>query len=92
MPARFDFLPPGAQDEVDFRIGGEELGAEADQSSLGRGDLEVIEQHAGEQLVDQDAAVLGIVAKLDDVPVAVIRLQQMGLGASSHFADVPDGG
>jgi hypothetical protein len=35
--------------------------------------------------------MLGIIAKLDDVPMAVIRLQQMGLGASSHFSYVPDG-
>ena len=35
--------------------------------------------------------MLGIIAKLDDVPIAVIRLQQMRLGASSHFSYVPDG-
>jgi hypothetical protein len=36
--------------------------------------------------------VLGIIAELDDVPLAVVGLHQVGLGASSHFSDVPDGG
>jgi hypothetical protein len=35
--------------------------------------------------------MLRIIAKLDDVPMAIIRLQQMGLGASSHFSYMPDG-
>src|SRR5438874_10658133 len=40
--------------------------------------------------VDQHAAMLRIVAELDDVPAAVIRLQKLGLGAASHFSHVPD--
>jgi hypothetical protein len=35
--------------------------------------------------------MLRVVPKLDDVPMAVIRLQQMRLGASSHFSHMPDG-
>ena len=50
------------------------------------------QEHGGEQFVDQDPAMLRIVAKFDHIKVAVIRLQQMGLRASSHFSDVPDGG
>jgi hypothetical protein len=34
--------------------------------------------------------VLGIIAELDDVPLAVVGFHEMRLGASSHFSDVPD--
>ena len=57
-----------------------------------RRNLEIPQEHGGEQLVHQNSAMLRIVAEFDDVKVAVIRLQQMGLRASSHFSDVPDGG
>jgi len=33
---------------------------------------------------------LRIIAKLDDVPMPVVSFQQMRLGASSHFSNVPD--
>ncbi len=36
--------------------------------------------------------MLRVVAEFDDVPVAIIRLQQVGLCASAHFSHVPDGG
>ena len=68
------------------------LGAHLDQGGLRRGDFQIAEQGGAERLVDQDAAVLGIVAELDDVPFAVVGLQQVGLGASTHFSHVPDGG
>jgi len=63
-----------------------------DEGGPGRGDFEVLEELRTEQLVHQNAPVLGIVAELDDVPAAVIGLQQMRLGASSHSSNVPDGG
>ena len=44
------------------------------------------------RLVDQDAAMLGIVAEFDYIPFTVVGLQQMGLGASAHFSHVPDRG
>ena len=46
----------------------------------------------GDYLVDQDAAVLRVVAEFDDIPPTVVGLQQMGLGASAHFSHVPDRG
>ena len=36
--------------------------------------------------------MLGIVAELDDVPMTIVGLQQVGLGASAHFSHVPDRG
>ena len=76
---------------MDFRVGGEERGADLDQGGLGSGNLEVVQQRGGEPLIHQDAAMLGIIAKLDDIPMAVIRLEQMRLSASSHFSHMPDG-
>jgi len=36
--------------------------------------------------------MLRIIAKLDDVPAMVVRLKEVGLGAATHFSDVPDRG
>jgi len=36
--------------------------------------------------------VLRVIAKFDDVPMAVVGLQEMSLGAPSHFSHVPDRG
>ena len=76
---------------MEVGIGGEESGVSAPEPSRGR-DLEIAEQPGSEQLIDQDAVVLGVIAELDHVPVAVVGFQEVGLSASSHFADVPDGG
>ena len=46
----------------------------------------------GNQLIHQDAAVLRIVPELDDVEIAVIRFQQVGLSPAAHLADMPAGG
>ena len=67
-------------------------GTHLDQRRLRRGDLEIAQQGGAERLVDQDPPVLGIVAELDDVPFAVVGLQQVRLGASTHFSHVPDRG
>jgi hypothetical protein len=36
--------------------------------------------------------MLGIIAELDDVAMPVVGLQKVGLGASTHFSQVPDRG
>ena len=36
--------------------------------------------------------MLGVVAEFDDIPLAVVGLQQVGLCASAHFSQVPDRG
>jgi hypothetical protein len=35
--------------------------------------------------------MLRVIAKLDDVPIAVIGFEQVGLGASSHSSDMAHG-
>ena len=50
-------------------------------------DLQVSKKGTGEPLVDQDAAMLGIVDELHDVECAVIALNQVGLCAAAHLAD-----
>jgi len=77
---------------MDVGVVGEEPRAQPHQSRFRRRDLEIGEQAGREQLIDQDAVVLRIIAELDDVPLAVVGLHQVRLGASSHFSDVPDGG
>jgi hypothetical protein len=34
--------------------------------------------------------VLGIIAELHDVPMAIVGLQQVSLGSASHFSHVAD--
>jgi len=36
--------------------------------------------------------VLGVVPELDDIEVAVVRFEQVGLSPAAHFADMPAGG
>ena len=90
VPAGLDGDAAGSEVEVELGVGGEELGGDVDEGGFGNGDFEVSEEDGGEQFVNEDAAVLGIVAKLDDIPAAVIRFEQMGLGPASHFSHVPD--
>jgi hypothetical protein len=91
VPAGFDLDAAGAEGEVNFGIRSEELRGDLQEGGFGRGDLEVIEEDGGKQLVDEDAAVLRVIAEFDDVRVAVVRLQEVGLGSPAHFPDMPDG-
>jgi len=87
VPAGLDGGATGAGLEVNFGVGGEEGGRQDDELGGRRGDLQVGENGGGQELVDEDAAVLGVILKLDDVEVAVVGFEQMGLGAAAHFAD-----
>jgi hypothetical protein len=57
-----------------------------------RRDFQILQKNARNQFVHQNAPVLRIVQKFDDVPIPVVRLQEMRLSAASHFAHVPDSG
>ena len=92
VPAGLDVDAPGAEGEVDVGIGGQELGGDLQEGGFGRGEFEVVEESGGDQLVNQDAAVLRVVAEFDDVVVPVVRSQKVGLGSSAHFSEIPDGG
>jgi len=50
------------------------------------------EEYSRNQFVHQYAAMLRIILEFDYVEMAVIRFQQVGLGAAAHLADVPAGG
>ena len=91
MPAGFDGYDAIAEPDLDLRIRRQELGRDLDDGTFGHTDLQVFQKHSGEEFIDQNAVMLGIVAELYHVPVTVVRLQQMGLGASSHFSHQPDG-
>jgi hypothetical protein len=49
------------------------------------------EDFGGHHLVHENAAMLRVILKLDDVIVAVVGFQQMLLGATPHLADELDG-
>jgi len=92
MPAGDDRDALRAQMNTNLRVGGEEFGSQKNELGGRGGNLQVLQEDRGYQFVDQDAAVLGIILELDDVEVAVIRFQQVGLGPAAHFADMPAGG
>ena len=54
-----------------------------------RGDLQMVENLAGDHFIDQDATMLRVILELDDVKVAVVGFQQVRLGAAPHFPDEP---
>ena len=58
----------------------------ADNRGFRSGNPEIAQQRRGNQFVYEDAVMLRIVAKLYDVPIAVVGLQQVRLGAASHFS------
>ena len=92
MPAGLHLQPARAKREMDVGIGLEEVGRDAQKSCLGRGELEVVKQGGGDQLIDEDTRMLRIIAEFDHVPTTVVGFQKVRLRASSHFADVPDCG
>ena len=57
----------------------------------GAGDLEMGENFRRYEFVDENPAVLRVILEFDDVIVAVVCFQQMGLSAASHFPDEPAG-
>jgi hypothetical protein len=92
VPAGGDRDALRAQVDEDLRVGGQELGRDANDPG-GRGrNLHVLQEDRRYQFIDQDAAVLGVVAELDDIEVAVVGFQEVGLSPAAHFADMPAGG
>jgi hypothetical protein len=77
---------------MDIRMRSKKLFAYVDEGCFGRGDFQIIEQSPAQKLIDKHAPVLRIVAKLDDIPMAVVGFEEVGLRAASHLADVADGG
>jgi hypothetical protein len=49
----------------------------------------MVQNLAGDDLVNQNAAMLRVILKLDDVEVPVVSFEQVRLGAAPHFADEP---
>ncbi len=52
-----------------------------------RRDLQVIQKSRSDPFIDQNAAMLRIIEKLDHVEVAVVAFQQMRLRAPAHLPD-----
>ena len=65
-----------------------ELLGDLDQSRVGTRNLQILQKYRSDQLVNQNPAVLRVVLKFDDIELAVIGLQQVGLSAPAHLADV----
>src|SRR3954469_15418832 len=79
----------GAELDRDLRIDCEKLRREGDHRRVGGGDLQVAQKDRGDQLVNQDPAMLRVVEELDDVKATVIPLDQVSLSASAHFSNMP---
>jgi hypothetical protein len=87
MPSGLDAQVARAELNVDLGIGFEKLSREVDNGGGRRRYLEVIQENGGDPFINQNAPMLGIIEKFDDVEVAVGTLQQMGLRPSAHLPD-----
>ena len=87
VPAGFHRLMPGTQLDVDVGIGFQKCGREAHDGGRGRRDFQVIEENRRDPFIDQNAAMLRIIAKFDHVEVAVVAFEQMRLRAAAHLPD-----
>src|SRR5208283_3408478 len=63
-----------AQCDANIRILLQKTAGQFDNGGVGHEDLQVAEERISQPLIDQDAAVLGIVQELDDIELAVITL------------------
>jgi hypothetical protein len=91
VPAGLDGLAAGAELDVNVGVGGQEIGRQVYDGGLGRGDLQVVEEGGGDPFVDQNAPVLRIIEELDDVEVAIVAFEQVGLRSAAHFPDEAGG-
>ena len=87
VPAGEDFAAGGAELDGDFGVVAEEGGGEFDEAGFGGGDAEIGEDAAGDPFVDEDAAMLGVLEELDDVPAAVVGFEEVGLGSAAHATE-----
>lgn len=89
MPAGFDGLPARSDLQTDIGIGLKEILRELDDPALRGVDLKMGENAAGDEFIDEYSAMLRVILKLDDVEIAVVGFQQMGLRAAPHLSDEP---
>src|SRR4051794_9827566 len=74
-----------------LRVFGEEFLSKVDDLHVWNRNSEEAEKTSAQPLINEDPAVLGIVAELDDVEAFVVCFNQMGLGAAPHLSDEPQG-
>ena len=55
----------------------------------GAGNLQMGENLSGDEFIDKNPAMLRVILELDDVIVAVVGFQQMGLRAAPHLPNEP---
>ena len=91
VPARFNANAPRACLQMNFGVCGNELGGEADDLMARTGNLQMGEDLRRHEFIHENPAVLRVILELDDVIIAIVRFQQMGLCAASHLADEPAG-
>jgi hypothetical protein len=84
-------LAAGAELNVNVGVASQEIGGQIYNGGLRRGDLQVIEKGGADPFVDQDSPMLGIIAELDDVEMAIVALEQVGLRSTAHFSDQAPG-
>ena len=91
VPTGFDGQVAGAELNVNCGVGGQEAGGQVYHGGLGRRDLQVMEEGGGQPFIDQNPAMLGIIAELDDVEVAIVAFEEVGLRSTAHFSDQTPG-
>jgi hypothetical protein len=80
-------VAPGANRKIKVRAFRNEVFGQLDNGAVGNVDLKVPEKGSRKPFIDKDPPMLGIVDEFNDVKSAIVRLDEMGLGASPHFSD-----
>jgi len=79
--------------QTDFHVvlAPEEGLVEFDDGGRRRGDLQVLDEAGRDPLVDQNPQMLGILAELGDIEIAVAGFEQVGLRAAAHVSEKASG-
>src|SRR5581483_453257 len=72
---------------VRFGVGGNEVGRDVNDGCRRRRNLQILQEDRTHPLVHQNAPMLWIVTKLDDIAMVVVALDQMRLRAAAHLPD-----
>lgn len=91
MPAGVNRLNAVSNTDHRFRVGGEELRADFYQVRFWRWEPELFEQDPRHPLIDENAAVLGILFEFHYVMAAICSDDEVRLRSSAHFTYPFDG-
>lgn len=87
VPPRRHGLGSRAELNRHLRICGQKIRGNVDDRGLRRSDAKVVQKRRGDPFIHEYPAMLRIIAKFDDVEIAVRGFEQMRLRTAAHFSN-----